>query len=150
MSFDLSRRDWRGRLLYEIRKVRSALEAFRASSSRGFTIFLYCNISRNFSALESLRSYTRPNATTFSRSFLLPRESRDSSTAAYYRSSSVTSFPRRFMLGLPPSTLTLGHRSVETPKVRSLQGTEGAGDEGQGTSQASEALAVPIVSHGPL
>ena len=43
-----------------------------------------------------------------------------------------------------------GHRGAETPKVQSLQGTRGAGDEGQGVSQAAEALAVPIASHDPL
>jgi len=36
---------------------------------------------------------------------------------------------------------------TETPKVRSLQGTEGARDEGQGTSLAAEALIVPIASY---
>ena len=56
----------------------------------------------------------------------------------------------RLLLGLPLWTLTLGHRGAETPKVRSLRGTEGAGDEGQGASQAAEALAVPIASHDPL
>ena len=40
-----------------------------------------------------------------------------------------------------------GFRGAETPKVRSLRGTEGAGDEGQGASQAAEALAVPIASY---
>ena len=54
------------------------------------------------------------------------------------------------LLGLLLWTLTLGHRGAETPKVRSLRGTEGAGDEGQGASQAAKALAVPIASHDPL
>ena len=43
-----------------------------------------------------------------------------------------------------------GHRGAETPKVRSLQDTGGAGDKGQGASQAAEALAVPIASYDPL
>jgi len=43
-----------------------------------------------------------------------------------------------------------GHWGTETLKVRSLQGTGGARDKGQGASQAAEALAVPIASYGPL